>query len=185
MKTISQRRLELMVVYAFSYTTIIPCPIKKIFPLTKKVSNLVFRFKEGKQGALVAKLFSLAIMRMPFFNELKQPVLIPIPAATRERNQQRFGQFSYLLAKRLKIEDGFRATWINEDREQLKGKVSQDKLSNLTFNSKYIKDKDVLLIDDIFTTGESFIQMKRKLMDLGASSIVGLFLGKTVSRKVH
>lgn len=90
----------------------------KITTFQKKVSNLVFRFKEGKQSALVAKLFSLAIMRMPFFKELKNPILIPIPAATRERNIQRFARFNYLLSRRLKIEDGFKATWIREDRER-------------------------------------------------------------------
>lgn len=119
-------------------------------------------------------------MRMPFIKELENPILIPIPAATRQRNQDRFGQFTYLLAKRLKIEDGFRATWISEDREQMKGTVNNDKLANLVFHSQYIKDKDILLIDDILTTGESFIQMKRKFMELGAKSVVGLFFGKTV-----
>lgn len=149
----------------------------------KKVSNLVFRFKEGKQSALVAKLFSLAILRMPFLKELINPILIPIPAATKERNIQRFAQFIYLLSKRLKIEDGFKAIFIKEDREQLKGLTHQDKLYNLDFNTKYIKGKDILLIDDIFTTGESFIQLKKKLIDLGANSVIGLFFGKTMKRE--
>ncbi|MBF0650421.1 ribonucleotide-diphosphate reductase subunit beta [Dysgonomonas sp. GY75] len=156
---------------------------KEISIHQKKVSNLIFRFKEGKQSALVAKLFSLAILRMPFFKEMGNPVLIPIPAATRERNRQRFARFNYLLAKRLKTEDGFKAIWIKEDREQMKGQTSQDKIFNLDFNSRYITDKDVLLVDDIFTTGDSFIQMKRKLVKLGAKSVIGLFFGKTVKHK--
>ncbi|NDV70375.1 ComF family protein [Dysgonomonas sp. 25] len=153
---------------------------KEISTYQKKVSNLVFRFKEGKQSALVAKLFSLAIMRMPFIKELKNPILIPIPAATKERNIQRFAQFIYLLAKRLKVEDGFKAIWIKEDRQQLKGTKGYDKLENLIFHPNYFQGKDVLLIDDIFTTGESFIQVKRKLIELGAQSVTGLFFGKTV-----
>ncbi len=48
--------------------------------------------------------------------------------------------FCSLLSHRLKITDGFRATWIREDREQ----------------------------------------MKRRLMQLGANSVTGLFLGRTV-----
>lgn len=154
----------------------------KITTFQKKVSNLVFRFKEGKQSALVAKLFSLAIMRMPFIKELKNPILIPIPAATRERNIERFARFNYLLSKRLKIEDGFKATWIREDREQFKGKKDQDKLSNLNFIEKYIRGKDVILVDDIITTGDSFVQMKRKLEMMGADSVIGIFFGKTISK---
>lgn len=153
---------------------------KEISTYQKKVSNLVFRFKEGKQSALVAKLFSLDILRMPFFKELENPVLIPIPAATRERNIQRFARFNYLLAKRLKIEDGFKAIWIKEDREQMKGQTHRDKIFNLDFNTRYIKGKNVLLVDDIFTTGDSFVQMKRKLIELGARSVIGLFFGKTI-----
>lgn len=153
---------------------------KKLTTEQKKVSNLVFRFKEGESGALVAKLFSLAISRMPFFHETKDPVLIPIPASTRERHQQRFARFCYLLARYLKITDGYRAVWIDEDREQLKGTAGRDKLSNLTFHKEYIAGKNILLIDDILTTGQSFIQTKRKLEKLGAKSVTGLFLGRTV-----
>ncbi len=156
---------------------------KEISTYQKKVSNLVFRFKEGNQSALVAKLFSLAILRMPFFKDLENPVLIPIPAATRERNIQRFARFNYLLAKRLKIEDGYKAIWIKEDREQMKGQTNQDKIFNLDFSIRYIKGKNVLLVDDIFTTGDSFIQIKRKLAELGAKSVIGLFFGKTVKHK--
>lgn len=56
----------------------------------------MFRFKEGTENAapLLAKIFSLCIGRMPFFKEMKSPVLIPIPAATRERNIARFARFA-------------------------------------------------------------------------------------------
>ena len=70
---------------------------------------------------------------MPFYKEkAANAVLIPIPAATRERNAARFARFCSLLSRRLKITDGFRATWIREDREQMKGTHGLDKLSNLT-----------------------------------------------------
>ena len=159
-----------------------PTRTKDLTPHQKKVSNLVFRFKEGTENAapLLAKIFSLCIGRMPFFKEMKSPVLIPIPAATRERNIARFARFCSLLSRRLKIADGFRAIWIKEDREQLKGTTGHNKLSNLIFHSEYIRGKDVILVDDIATTGQSFIQMKRKCMQLGANSVVGVFLGKTV-----
>ena len=149
----------------------------------KQVTNLVFRFKESSENTapLLAKIFSLCIARMPFFGEMANPVLIPIPAATRERNIARFARFCSLLSRRLKVVDGFRAIWINEDREQLKGTTGHDKLSNLIFHPQYIKGKDIILVDDIVTTGQSFIQLKRKFMQMGANSVVGVFLGRTVS----
>lgn len=158
-----------------------PTRYKGISVADRKTSNLVFRFKEGQQAALVAKLFSLCIARMPFFKEkAANSILIPIPAATRERNTIRFARFCSLLARRLKIVDGFRATWIKEDRQQMKGTHGHDKLYNLIFHPSYFKDRDVFLIDDIVSTGENFTQMKRKLIKLGAKSVTGLFLGRTV-----
>jgi predicted amidophosphoribosyltransferase len=145
----------------------------------KKVSNLIFRFKEGKSTLLAVRIFSLAISRMPFFKKAKRTILIPIPASTRERNQLRFARFCFQLSKKLKMDDGYRAVWIKQDREQLKGKHCQDKLSNLVFFSEYFIGKDVFLIDDVLTTGQSFIQMKRRLIELGANSVTGLFLGRT------
>ena len=134
-----------------------PTRCKDISVFDRKTSNLVFRFKEGRQAALVAKIFSLCIARMPFFKEkAANAVLIPIPAATRERNIARFARFCSLLSQ------------------------GQDKLSNLIFHPDYFKGRDVFLIDDIISSGENFTQMKRKLIQLGAKSVTGLFLGKTV-----
>lgn len=158
-----------------------PTRCKSIAVEDRKTSNLVFRFKEGQQAALVAKIFSLCIARMPFYKEkAANAVLIPIPAATRERNAARFARFCSLLSRRLKITDGFRATWIREDREQMKGTHGLDKLSNLIFHPVYFQGRDVFLVDDIVSTGENFTQMKRRLMQLGANSVTGLFLGRTV-----
>ena len=58
-----------------------PTRCKGIAVEDRKTSNLVFRFKEGQQAALVAKIFSLCIARMPFYKEkAANAVLIPIPA---------------------------------------------------------------------------------------------------------
>lgn len=158
-----------------------PTRCKDIAVEDRKTSNLVFRFKEGQQAALVAKIFSLCIARMPFYKEKAgNAVLIPIPAATRERNAARFARFCSLLSRRLKIVDSFRATWIREDREQMKGTHGLDKLSNLIFHPIHFQGRDVFLVDDIVSTGENFTQMKRRLMQLGANSVTGLFLGRTV-----
>ena len=139
-----------------------PTRCKNIGVEDRKTSNLVFRFKEGQQAALVAKIFSLCIARMPFYKEkAANAVLIPIPAATRERNAARFARFCSLLS-------------------QMKGTHGLDKLSNLIFHPVYFQGRDVFLVDDIVSTGENFTQMKRRLMQLGANSVTGLFLGRTV-----
>lgn len=152
---------------------------QKLTTEQKKITNLVFRFKEGACSSLAAKLFSLAISRMAYFDTLAEPILIPVPASTCERHRQRFMPFCDQLAEWLLIDNGFRAIRIEQDREQQKGTKRRD-ISGLTFDPKYIEGFDVLLIDDILTTGMSFTLIKRELEKLGANSVTGLFLGRTV-----
>lgn len=154
----------------------------KLTAQQKRVSNLVFRFKEGKTTPLAAKIFSLAIGRMPFLAESKDAVLIPIPASSRAKNELRFSSFCELLSKKIGVTNGYNAIEINYDREPMKGLKNQDKLFNLSFNAELFAGKDVFLIDDIITTGSGFVQIKRKLMELGAKSVIGLFLGRSVER---
>lgn len=148
----------------------------------KKVTNLVFRFKEGASALLAAKLFSLAISRMRYFDNLEEPILIPLPASTKERHRQRFESFCGELSRRLIIDDGFPTVRIEYDREQQKGTQQRD-MSGIVFNPDYIEGRDVLLIDDILTTGMSFTLIKRELEKSGANSVTGIFLVKTVGTK--
>ena len=62
----------------------------------------------------------------------------------------------------------------------MKGTIGENKMENLTFNKKYIRGKHVLLIDDVITTGASLIQIGNKLLELGAMSVRGVFMAKTI-----
>ena len=162
-----------------------PTREKKMNGHQKRVSNMIFRFKEGGYcGELVAHILSLSLKQAGFINNKENTVLIPIPASTMERQRKRFPAVCYYLSKWVGIMDGFRAIWIREDREQTKGKgKGKDVLSNLQYSLRYIKGKHVILLDDILTTGESFRQLQRKMKELGAISVTGVFLGKTIYKE--
>lgn len=149
----------------------------------KRVSNLIFRFKEGGHcGELVAQILAFALLHAGFEKGRKDTVLIPVPASTRERQRKRFPVACYYLSRELGIEDGYKAIWIAEDREQLKGreKSGGEILSNLQFTRRYIRGKHIVLLDDVLTTGTNFLHLSRKMKELGAVSVTGVFLGKTV-----
>lgn len=146
-----------------------------------KARHCVFSFKEGERSDLWAKIFSLCLLRLPAFHKIRHnAVLVPIPASTRQTNIWRYSSFCCELSRALSITDGFRTSWINYDREEMRGTVGEDKLKNLSFNKKYIDGKDVILVDDVCTTGGSMKQMGRKMLELGATSVMGMCLGKTV-----
>lgn len=146
----------------------------------KQISNLIYRFKEGGCcGKLVAKIISLCMAHIDYIGDPEQTVLIPIPAATQERHRKRLPQLCYHLSRWLNVKDGFPAIWIKYDRAESKGKKKKRILSNMNINRKYIEGKHILLFDDVFTTGQSFMQLQSKLIALGAKSVTGIFLAKT------
>ena len=158
-----------------------PLSHKQVSHAAKQARNSVFAFKDGEKPWLWAKVFSLCVTKHSFFDSIKdKAVLVPIPASTKKAHGMRFTKFCKDLSHRLNISDGFRTLWIEYDREPLKGTVGENKIVNLTFNSKYIKGKHVLLIDDVITTGTSLVQIGKKLLELGAASVRGIFMARTV-----
>ncbi len=150
----------------------------------KKTTNLLFRMKEGHVVSLTAKLFSLAMSRIYTITGKKDnSILIPIPASTLDRHMQRFSYFCHLLSERTGIRNGYNAIQIESDRAELKGVRNVDKIFNLKFNPSLFCDKQVILIDDVLNSGTGFIQIKRKLIDLGAKSVIGVFLVKTTEEE--
>ena len=161
------------------------CPVRRNDKITfegKKISNLIFKFKSGQVTDLSTKLFSIAISRIRVIQENKhRAVLIPIPASTREKNRIRYQEFCRRLSANIGVADGYEAITLTVDRPQLKGTHGQDKTANLNFHPEYFKDKCVLLLDDLLTTGEGFLQTRRKLIQYGAKFVIGLFLAKTIA----
>ena len=51
---------------------------------------------------------------------------------------------------------------------------------NITLNVPDIFTKNVILIDDVITTGETFNRTAEQTMKMGANSVHGLFLAKTI-----
>lgn len=158
-----------------------PTRVQKIDVHQKRISNLIFRFKEGGHcGMLVAKIISLCMKNISYSDSPQQTILIPIPASTRERQRKRFPVLCYHLSKWLNVRDGFQTIWIEQEREQMKGTSHKDVVSNLSIKKRDVLGMNVILFDDVLTSGQSFGQLRRKMMELGAKSVIGIFLGKTV-----
>ena len=67
------------------------------------------------------------------------------------------------------VADGYGAITVTYDRAQYKGTHgNEDRTANLEFHPEYFKDKCVLLVDDVLTTGSTFLQLRRKLVAHGA-----------------
>jgi ATP-dependent DNA helicase RecQ len=164
---------------------------KKGFPDVPPVEELnrkmVWNFKDGRYSAEVA-----VVVARSFKNYLRSvgsnpETLCPqfsfciIPASTLAKTTTRFQAFCTTTSEQLGCTNGFDWISVAQDHEQTKGDRNKNIVQYLRFNEAAIKDANILLFDDVKTTGKSFLQCARELQRLGAKGVIGLFLAETYS----
>lgn len=119
---------------------------------------------------------------------VKPDIIIPMPLSYKRLFQRGYNQ-AYLLAKpvakylNLKIDF---LTVKRKHKEFMGHKTYLKRLENIKNvfsikNNKNIKDKNVLIIDDVFTTGASLNELAKTLKKNGAKSVSGLVFCRTVN----
>jgi hypothetical protein len=136
----------------------------------------VWNFKDGKSTQIVAKKIAVAIQEAQL--SLNNSCIVVIPASTQEKTVNRFQKFTEEISELLKIENCFDAIK-TENHKETKGQVGGNKISHFIFDKSKYQNKNVLLFDDVITTGTSFKQVAAVLMIQGALSVTGIFLAKT------
>lgn len=103
--------------------------------------------------------------------------LVCITASTKHINMLRHEEFSNRLCGTLSMRNGYKYINITEDGtpKHLGGNGKPE----LSFNSSFFKDKNILLFDDVVTSGGSIASFKRQLEECGANVIGALTIGKT------
>ena len=143
-----------------------------------KVRNLVYKFKDGKTPTGIGNLISDAIKAKGI--SLINTCIVVIPASTQEKTISRLMSFSNILSVKLGIANAFGAI-TTEDHESTKGTAGGNKIEFFTFNEAFYKNKNVLLFDDVRTSGTTYKQVLNKLLLTGALNVTGIFLAKTVN----
>lgn len=145
----------------------------------RKIRSLVYRFKDGSITEItdyLALLIAESVKKKDI--NIYNACLAIIPASTPEKTQKRFNRFCALTSSKLNIINGFEFIK-GISHEQTKGTTNKNILPFLTFNSEMYKGRDILLFDDVYTTGSTFEQIANRLIETGAKSVIGLFLAKT------
>ncbi len=110
------------------------------------------------------------------------PVRRTVPASTREKHRTRYEAFCRKLSADMGVADGYGAITVAYDRAQYKGTHGNgDRTANLEFHPERFRGKCVLLVDDVLTTGATFIALRRRLIAHGAKFVIGMFLAKTIA----
>ncbi len=147
------------------------------------VRRLVFNFKDGKYLPVLQTLLSGLRENLPttWLNN-SNTLVCCIPASTHVKNANRFEYFCARLAQDLGVINGYDAIGVLQDHDAGHlGTKPANVLPYLSFNSNKIRDKRILLVDDVITRGKSFYQVADHLQSLGASSVRGVFVAKTIN----
>ena len=166
--------------YAYCFSYYPKGRIKDEDPVWASNRQMVYDFKLGNYQTAAVLLVDFLRGRYSR-NELESFILCVIPASTLEKNERRYRRFCEYLSTKTGIRNGMDAISILYDRVNSRDGKSENTILNLLFSDE-VAGYDVMLFDDIMTRGTSFTQCAGRLMEKGANSVTGFFLGKTIER---
>lgn len=159
-----------------------------IFEYAGDIQKNILSFKNGNK--YLGDYFGEFIRDYIKKNNLNFDIIIPIPIHTNRRKSRGFNQSEVLINSLkdeytvedkcvVRIKDTPHQTGLNKEHRQINLKnafevVEKDK----------IKDKVILLIDDIYTTGSTLNECARTLKKNGAKTVYGLCLARATFDKL-
>lgn len=153
-------------------------PVKHFSDVCRNIKNVRVRLYDFKDGR---RTMMDDFKKFPLDETLEKSeyILVNIPASTKVKTQIRFRKFMTEYSSFLDIDNGYDVIDVT-DHEEVKGDTSINRLQYFEINKKRIRNKRVILIDDVKTTGTTFRQVADELMMLGALEVIGCFYCQTI-----
>lgn len=148
----------------------------------EKNRRIVSNFKRGRCTQELKNQFTNAIKQL---KEERKDVKLRVcfmPAFTADKTALRYSQLATAIETETGIPSDYH-TILPKRATELMATGKTDPAEDFLFNKEQIEGKDIILIGDIITTGTNFTKTSLKLTELGAKSVIGLFLAKTIITK--
>ncbi len=157
-------------------------PVKKSIWLLKYKGKkrIAGIFAEVMYGKIIEELSELSVMK-----NFREPILIPIPLSKKRYRERGYNQAELICEKLVEIDEknnNFKLEKntlikIKETEHQANIKERRDRLKNLSDsfsvkNSKMIEGKNIILIDDVTTTGATLSEARKILKQSGAKKVI-------------
>lgn len=157
----------------------------------KPVTYLIKNFKYNNKQYLSQPLGNFLVQTY-ILNNLNCDIVLPVPLHEKRLKQRGFNQ-SELLANQLGQKLNLPVT--NEILKRVKNTKTQTNLTKQerqqnvknafkVFHRGIIKNKTVLLIDDVYTTGSTLNECAKVLLKAGAKEVYCLTLAHTLNEKI-
>ncbi|MFA5934460.1 MAG: phosphoribosyltransferase family protein [Candidatus Paceibacterota bacterium] len=149
------------------------CSNKKI---TQRFSNLLYEFILNEISDEIS------------FSNFNNPLLIPVPISKNNLKERGFNQCELMVKEIQKIdvdnffEFSFNSVFKTKDTlHQSKLKNRTKRLKNLngcfSVNGNTIKGRNIIIVDDVITTGATMSEISKTLKDAGVKKVIGFALG--------
>lgn len=148
----------------------------------ERIRKIVHDFKNGKCSPELKNKFTDAIKQLKEERKDVKLRVCFIPAITADKTALRYSQLATAIETETDIPSDYH-TILPKRATELMATGKTDPAEDFLFNKEQIEGKDIILIGDIITTGTNFTKTSLKLTELGAKSVIGLFLAKTINSK--
>jgi len=153
------------------------------------LQNLIQAFKYKSVKTLAPALTDLLIKYIESLNpklNLGNPIIVPIPLYFRREKERGFNQSKLLaknLAEKLNLEFSEPLRRIKPTQSQAQLKDNEKRAENVKdcfkiVNPEIIKDRNIVLIDDVFTSGATINEAVKILKQNNTKKILALVLAK-------
>ncbi len=145
------------------------------------ICRMILGFKEGRN--VYSRWAAGAMARALALVDLHDVVVVCVPASTHYSNVRRWKMFSRLLCEQTGAIDGFDRIHVSGSRKRAHITGEYELATNIKhyigIDDDFFRGRKVLVIDDIYTTGQSSQAFSAAMDAAGATVIGSLFLAKT------
>ncbi len=145
------------------------------------VCRMILGFKDGRNvySRWAARMFARALAA----TDMSEVVVVCIPASTRYAHVRRWKRFSSELCRLTGAVNGFDRVHVSGSRKRAHITGEYELCTNIKhyvhIDDDFFRGRRVLVIDDIYTTGQSSNAFISAMQAAGASVVGALFLGRT------
>ena len=142
---------------------------------------MILGFKDGRNvySRWAARQFAGALAA----TDMKDVVIVCIPASTTAAHVRRWKRFSSELCRLTGAVNGFDRVQVSGSRKRAHLTGDYELATNIKhyvhIDNDFFRGKRVLVIDDIYTTGQSSAAFIDAMQAVGADVLGALFLGRT------
>jgi predicted amidophosphoribosyltransferase len=158
-----------------------PIRIRNVNEQQKADRQLIYDFKDGRAYEQVA-VMTANRLKEQYGEQLANMVFICIPASSKEKNELRYKDFSCRVSELTGMQNGYEHVYVESNRLALHEQDRKKRVRTaqvIDFDKDFFDGKNILVYDDVVTTGESYGLFANQLEQFGGKVLGGLFLGRT------